>query len=29
MGRIGRIGQKKGGKKAMVYLKKGDKIEFI
>jgi large subunit ribosomal protein L23 len=25
----GRIGQKKGGKKAMVYLKKGDKIEFI
>lgn len=25
----GKIGFKKGGKKAYVYLKKGDKIEFI
>ena len=25
----GKIGKKGGGKKALVYLKKGDKIEFI
>ncbi|MEK7564462.1 MAG: 50S ribosomal protein L23 [Patescibacteria group bacterium] len=25
----GRINKKQGGKKALVYLKKGDKIEFI
>jgi large subunit ribosomal protein L23 len=27
--RTGKIGTKSGGKKAYVYLKKGDKIEFV